>query len=440
MSVNKMNKKEFQYPIDLAEIVQTYLISENVEGTPEKEYLKYLFEVMYFASLKTEESQPIHITITYLDPQNPDPKPPQRILEDRWSYIKFDKEIEFNIQNLVKLSKAADPKASSLAVGIIDNKLVICGMIDQENNYYNFILFESNEGPERPGLFQATIENLGEITVYKRYAHIGSLKKNYIKNKHIEVFSNGPVANLLDQYMSPTINIIKEKVDVSIFGERDHWEKSLKNDIHSLLCRILINIQNYRHGGAILIDPNISLTDLNIKYKIQYDRLNKLMVNYGEKTIISTFLENKIFEDYYDKDETHIPLRLHNKLSVTNDNLEDIQDGITGAIKYISSLSCVDGLVLFDNNLIVKGFGVEITTNEQPEIVVLAQDEEMLDLKTLDYNHFGTRHRSMMRYCYKNPGSLGFVISQDGDIRAMTTLNGTLVIWENINVLLSFES
>jgi len=42
----------------------------------------------------------------------------------------------------------------------------------------------------------------------------------------------------------------------------------------------------------------------------------------------------------------------------------------------------------------------------------------------------------MMRYCAKFPGSVGFVISQDGDVRVMTSVDGRLVIWENIQLQL----
>ena len=40
----------------------------------------------------------------------------------------------------------------------------------------------------------------------------------------------------------------------------------------------------------------------------------------------------------------------------------------------------------------------------------------------------------MMRCCAVNPGSVGFVISQDGDVRAMTQVGGQVVLWENIRL------
>jgi hypothetical protein len=40
----------------------------------------------------------------------------------------------------------------------------------------------------------------------------------------------------------------------------------------------------------------------------------------------------------------------------------------------------------------------------------------------------------MFSYGWNNAGSLGFVVSQDGDIRAITKVGDKLVMWENIKV------
>lgn len=45
----------------------------------------------------------------------------------------------------------------------------------------------------------------------------------------------------------------------------------------------------------------------------------------------------------------------------------------------------------------------------------------------------------MMRFCFAHPGSIGFVISQDGEIRAMARVKDRLVIWENLKVLHYWE-
>ena len=46
----------------------------------------------------------------------------------------------------------------------------------------------------------------------------------------------------------------------------------------------------------------------------------------------------------------------------------------------------------------------------------------------------------MIRYCNRHSESLGFVVSQDGDIRAITKHGSEVVLWENINVQLAYRS
>ena len=87
-------------------------------------------------------------------------------------------------------------------------------------------------------------------------------------------------------------------------------------------------------------------------------------------------------------------------------------------------------------HLSVRGFGVEIKSSMTPDGVYIASTHIPIEsnLKEVDYNHFGTRHRSMMRYCWNYPGSVGFVVSQDGDVRAMTKYDKKLIIWDNIKL------
>jgi hypothetical protein len=133
-----------------------------------------------------------------------------------------------------------------------------------------------------------------------------------------------------------------------------------------------------------------------------------------------------------------MPVGLHLDEVVAGYDLDEIRNELTGVIWFTSLLTRVDGLVLLDPNLEVQGFGVEITVPEEPSEIYAAGDAWATEwtLRKVDYQHYGTRHRSMMRYCAKFPGSVGFVISQDGDVRVMTRVDTRLVMWENIQLQL----
>jgi hypothetical protein len=82
-------------------------------------------------------------------------------------------------------------------------------------------------------------------------------------------------------------------------------------------------------------------------------------------------------------------------------------------------------------DLEVRGFGVEITSASVPASLLLALDSSAGQTQPIEYTRWGTRHRSMMRYCWAIPGSVGFVLSQDGDVRVMTRIADAVVVWEN---------
>lgn len=98
----------------------------------------------------------------------------------------------------MKLSKAADPWSSSLAVYYdVDDNLTIWGMIDQAVHYQSFLNYETEEGPEQPGLFQTTITGIGSLVVIFDYELIATLRQNILISNFIDVFRRGAVSKAI---------------------------------------------------------------------------------------------------------------------------------------------------------------------------------------------------------------------------------------------------
>jgi hypothetical protein len=213
---------------------------------------------------------------------------------------------------------------------------------------------------------------------------------------------------------------VRKKVGSALYDERDHWDVSLEALWISALCRILIGIQRYHHGGAVLISDDGS--DLNAKYSLKYHRLANALLRAAIQQIKHTSFSDTIHEKYLEE-AGDIPSDLYWDETVSANELTDTEDEITGCIRFLTSLSRVDGLIWVDSGLRLKGFGVEITSRADPALAFLAQNSQATKTKKLDLNHFGTRHRSMLRYCTANPNSVGFVVSQDGDVRAISQFN-----------------
>jgi hypothetical protein len=421
---------------DLAKFVYEKLLAAKID-LPVSEVLDSLFENLFYASLKTEESQFINVTITFINPRNPDPKPPARIVQDRWNIIRFKEEIPFTIKNLVKISKAADPWSSSLAVYYNNsNDLIIWGMIDQAIHSQTFLSYESESGPEKPGIFQASITGIGNLMVMFDYELIATLKQNTLITNYIDVFKFGPISEILNTNAEPFKVKLKSFIKKKFPNDDiDFWLEHIEDLYKESLSRILLRIQNYKHGGAILITKENS-NDIEIKHKIEYDRLASSILKNTYYTIENNNYYQEIDDLYLDTHRKTMPVKLYLDESVSDFEKTDTTSEIKGVIRFISSLSCIDGLILMTPELKVRGFGTVIKLEEIPLSVYSSTTSKIKQnsLTQIPSNHYGTRHRSMFSYCWNHPRSLGFVISQDGDIRAITRIENKLIMWDNVKV------
>ena len=84
--------------------------------------------------------------------------------------------------------------------------------------------------------------------------------------------------------------------------------------------------------------------------------------------------------------------------------------------------------------MVARGFGGVIRSKKMPRKIYISATATATakSLLPTDPKHFGTRHRSMIAYCWEHPGSLGIVVSQDGDIRVFSRIEDKLIMWENI--------
>jgi hypothetical protein len=425
-------------PKDLALAVFSELVKQG-EPCPKLGVLTELFETMFFVSLKTEESSPISFDMVYLDPSNADPEPPGRLPNDRWMVIQLSQSIEVSISNLAKIAKASDRQTSSLAIYHDENeRLLVWGFIDQGNTYSEYVNHESETEVARPGLFHASILGVGHLVAFVKMKKVAELNVNSLITTVSDVLQDGPIRTALSSGIQSYLEAVTIAVPTEKNKDPSQWTTRLVSDWLKTLCRLLLRIQRLGHGGAILITPDNSANFLNLKYEMPYDRLRSSLEDHGVLFIESKYLETNIWEDHINKNANEIPVDLYLARSKARRDMEENRRELEGTISFISSVSRVDGLVLLNPNLELQGFGVEIVSIDEPVTVSVASGPEAIEseLQRMDFNHYGTRHRSMMRYCAKVLGSIGFVVSQDGDVRAMTRVREEVVMWENIKLQL----
>lgn len=260
------------YTAALARRVRNYLVLKK-EDAPPLGVLENLFETLFFASLRREETQPTSCRVAFINRRKPDPKPPRRIVADRWECFPFAKDLPFTVSSLAKLSQAVDPWGSTLAVDTDEtDALRIWGLVDQSVHFSTYIVKESDVGPEMPGMFQAAINGIGEISAYKTDVLIANLKHDSLITRQRRVFQSGPIYKKLMPWVEEYQQRVVKRTDREAYESRDHWDGSLEDLWISALCRLLIGIQRYGHGGTVLVSNDDK--GLTPKYSLKYPRLS----------------------------------------------------------------------------------------------------------------------------------------------------------------------
>jgi len=427
---------ETSTPVELAEFVAKRLKNAKIkQDKPSQEILEDMFNVLFYTSLQTEEGQFIKVTVTLYDHEYEAEQAEDDKSHDDWKYYPFKDPIPFTEKSLTKLSKAADPWSSSLAVYYDEEgALFITGMIDQAIHFQSFLNFERSEKPTQPGILQVMVNGVGMLNVIFDYEPLASLNKSVLTKKYTDALNNGPINVFLKEGTATMKRWINDFIrrDFKEFRP-DEWNSAIDELYIQTISRILLKIQNYRHGGTLLITDDYS-TDVKPKYELSYNRLEMAI----RHLLRASILHNSVSDDLE-------KLENDNKRYVSMDDYQDYSESITemdeaenelkGAVRFVASLSCVDGLILLSNRLIVKSFGTVITRKTLPDKVFVSETGvARLGLKPIDPSHFGTRHQSMFAYCYQHSNSVGFVVSQDGEIRAVKCIDGQVIIWENIKV------
>lgn len=429
-----MPQRTYDSITNLSKIVRSRVISAR-GSCPSQLALQNLFQNLFNASLHREEAADLLFDIVVLDPLNPDPDRPPRPAFHRWAAYSFLTRIAADVPNIVKVARACDPRSSSFAL-FHDKKTewYIWGMVDQGDRYFSSLNLSSGRGAIRAGLFQASIVGVGHLIVYVDHAKVAELRVDRLISRTHDVFWRGPIHEKLLPGIRSYISEVVSIVGNATFNKRGHWSASLSGYWIESLCNLILRIQELKHGGAVLLNPGD--TGLNTKYQVRYDRLTESLFRRAILQIEHTDVSDKIFEEVLDTNSDEVPVDYYLEESISGSDIGQIDKEVDGTLWFIACLSRVDGLIVMDKNLCVLGFGAEITANEIPKTIVRAKSRlgGTKGASKLNYDHFGTRHRSMMRYIGRNPASIGFVISQDDEVRAMTQVNGKVGVWDNIRL------
>ncbi len=422
-------------PRDLALFVYGRL--DDTDSRPSVEVLDELFQTLFLTSLKTEEGTPINCSIAYVDPKNPDSDPPKRLRDQRWRYTALADPLEYNVSQLAKIALATDPSSSSISVYLDRNgKLKIWGLFDQQGGFQSLLSHESEEGFGPPGVLQAQILGLGHIIVSHDLAVIAELNGGNLVEDAVDVFDGAIVFTKLASGFERRFSEITQSVEKEGYSIGPEYAPNITRFWINTIRRILLRSRAFGHGGAFLLTDSDYEGRLNIKYNLRYDRIPVLFENWMRGKCIDTESHRILFKGLED-DPDHIDPTIYFDNVVAENDADDAKEGLAGAVGFVASLSRVDGLVLMDTDLVVHGFGCEITAAGNANCSFVHANHSSPSkgkIRRLDLQRFGTRHRSMARYCSEDESAVGFVVSNDGPVRAFSRSGKRVYFWDNVQL------
>ena len=185
--------------------------------------------------------------------------------------------------------------------------------------------------------------------------------------------------------------------------------------------KVLQKVIDARHGGTFLILPEIFSTDEKLKANVLENFDLKLKYQTNNLSLGQDIV------NYFNSCEKPYLLE-HEKPPFNSRGWMMMKNILDFKVDALAKIANVDGCVVLDNMLNVIGFGGEILTSTEQanhsELKYAEYNESPEEPKILPEDQieaFGTRNRSAFRFCKANPGSIMFVISQDGDLRVFAS-------------------
>ena len=200
---------------------------------------------------------------------------------------------------------------------------------------------------------------------------------------------------------------------------------------HSFIESVLLYTAELKHGGTLLFVPEESthedsrlLSRVSIKYVLPSTRPRDALVS----AMAVRLKHNALAE------------KLQNRRTVKAEDLEELdalawdqqnrEDAARDAARFIASLTAVDGAVVLTDMLRIIGFGSEVTASfSGGDKVHVAHTAEATETKEVRFAEYGTRHRSTFRFVASMEPSVGFIMSQDGGVKAVRQVGSKLVMW-----------
>jgi hypothetical protein len=423
-----MQLSSHTYPRQLAELLWSAWVGENRThpAVDSEDTLCGFLSVAYQASLLREESRPVECRIALLGPDHGDSQSLARI---GFRLFRFSRPRIFAEQEIRRVAPATGFYRSMIAVRCRETPdFEITGMIHTGEWSRDLTVGIDGLNYPLPDWLIIHVRGPGNLVICRGAQRVATLLNGRIEGHGFDLFTSSwlgeryrrlgdglaakPLAN-------PTAGVAVREDLVSHVGQ-------------SFLKRVIREMRNSRHGGALVFVPRFlagpllkSGGPLRAKYRID------------ERCTESPF--RMIFEDVSRRlvqiaiGKGQISIGWKEYLEWFEELPYTYSQRFLELACWLSDLTAVDGCLLLDHEFTVLGFGVEIQIpGFEDETVYQALDIEASACILESVESAGTRHRAAYRLSRNHDECLTIVVSQDGTVKFVANHRGKVTYWNHL--------
>ncbi|MDQ4128452.1 MAG: diadenylate cyclase [Actinomycetota bacterium] len=419
------------YPADLAALVRERWDGGAIALPPDQGTLETLISTCYQASLLREEERSVTFRAILCDPSE---LPPLAGPPDGVHVLEFASPRPFDIQEVRRLSPAADYYRSLIGVGWDEEEgLRIWGLVHSGPRWLRADQGGRLAPPPLPQALVLRVQGPGRIAVDAGGEMLAKLDEGNLSDASLDVFASrwlpdafAPVRGEIAEIHAAYRDQAREKGEI--------WAR-LDNDVIRVIGqhtvkRIISAVRDSCHGATVVIVPPDLADDIlegqyvSLKYRFTdaeprrrfrsliVDVMNTLARSSGGK-----LAERPVgWEDYAASDD---------------EALVALDEAIFEVAHLIAGLTAVDGAFVMTQRFELLGFGGEISGG-LPDVGMVAKalDTEANATVEESTDGVGTRHRSAYRLCKELCEVITVVISQDGNVRFVKCKDGAVTYWD----------
>lgn len=289
----------------------------------------------------------------------------------------FAHPLDFNVENINKLSTALDGTDNNIKVVFDENgSPQIIGFTDA---WENALIIESLDLGKLLFSVYFLVKSTLALIENRKIRFFGSLDEN---NSYDKCFSSLYKSSLFDEY------------------EYGNATQAVMGDYHF----VMKEMHKHGHGGALFFVSN-----KNWVKSVQEPVVFSPTVRYCE---ISRWAVKR--SEYWDKFEGNKEAPIENKFADKH---------VDKKLKLLSQMTALDGATIVTNNFEILAFGAKlkpINSRKRPDEVITIEPFEDSIEKTIKFENIGgTRHQSAAQFIFDQRDAVAVIASQDGKISVM---------------------